>query len=276
MQEPINHGVLIGRKQTDFVAGQTAAGLVYEVRNPSGDWTQYLPPGEWQRGNRADSMSCVTFSALNSIETQEYAATGERVNYSDRWIAKMSERTKEGNYLYKVADAIRKYGLVKESSYPAPANPNWTFEEYMAEIPAALKTKLLAEGQEWLKTHKVEYEWLGYLTVPEFQKHLKHALLQVVIPGHAVEGFKQVQTITNFFDSYEPFAKQTPTANITDALKLVLTITNMPKNQTRPVKGKDGKTIWICTPCSNMEVLKERASIEGFELPADIPPASSL
>ena len=50
----------------------------------------------------------------------------------------------------------------------------------------------------------------------------------------------------------------------------------MPRNQTKVVNGKDGKTLWICTPYSKMEVLKERASIEGFELPADIPPAASL
>lgn len=47
-------------------------------------------------------------------------------------------------------------------------------------------------------------------------------------------------------------------------------------NQTKVVLGKDGKTVWICTPVSKMEVLNERAGVEGFEVPASIPPASTL
>lgn len=47
-------------------------------------------------------------------------------------------------------------------------------------------------------------------------------------------------------------------------------------NQTRVVLGQDGKTVWICTPVSKMDVLNERASVEGFEIPSPIPPASDL
>jgi murein DD-endopeptidase MepM/ murein hydrolase activator NlpD len=47
-------------------------------------------------------------------------------------------------------------------------------------------------------------------------------------------------------------------------------------NQTKVALGKDGKTVWICTPVSTMEVLKERAAVEGFDVPTPIPPTASL
>src|SRR3712207_6542899 len=94
--EFINHGVLEGRRDTDFVAGEEVGALPYEVRNETGDWTPFMPPGEWQASKKGDSMSCVTFSALNSIEAQEKFLTGNQVNYSDRWTAKRSGATPEG------------------------------------------------------------------------------------------------------------------------------------------------------------------------------------
>jgi murein DD-endopeptidase MepM/ murein hydrolase activator NlpD len=47
-------------------------------------------------------------------------------------------------------------------------------------------------------------------------------------------------------------------------------------NQTKVVLGKDGKTVFICTPVSKEIVLTERAGVEGFAIPNPIPPASSL
>ena len=61
----MNDGVLLGKRDSDFIAGV----LPYEERNPSGNWDAFLPPGEWQRVNGQETMACVTFSALNSIET---------------------------------------------------------------------------------------------------------------------------------------------------------------------------------------------------------------
>jgi hypothetical protein len=112
----INDGALLGRRDTDFVAGT----LPYEERNPAGDWEPYAPPGERQSSYKGDSMSCVSFSAINSIETQEKFLTGNQPNYSDRWTAKRSGTTRQGNYLWKVADTIRKEGLVLQEDYPTP------------------------------------------------------------------------------------------------------------------------------------------------------------
>src|SRR6185503_14551846 len=140
-----NFGVIEGRRARDFVGGV----LPYEVRNQSGNWTAWLPPGEWQK-QLVDTMACVTFSLLNCIETQEYFLTGKQINYSDRWIAMMSGTTPQGNYLGTVADTVRKYGLVKEESWPTP--PNYTWASYYELPPQAKMAELKAEGVEWLKT----------------------------------------------------------------------------------------------------------------------------
>ena len=105
-QPPQNHGVKLGRRPTDFIAGQ----IPYEVRNPSGDWTKFIPSGERQYNRTADSMSCVTFSLLNAIETYEKFWTGSSNNYSDRWTAKMSQTTVEGNWLWMVAETVKQFG----------------------------------------------------------------------------------------------------------------------------------------------------------------------
>jgi hypothetical protein len=255
----INHGVLEGKRETDYVAGA----LPYEERNSSGDWTQYNPPGERQYNAKADSMSCVTFSALNSIEMQEKLLTGTQPNYSDRWIAKMSGTTKEGNYLYKVADTIRQYGLVLEEDYPTPAT--YTFEEYHADIPEPLLTELKAKGQEWLKTHSIAYEWIDAYIVSELQKHLKHAPLQVVIPGHAIVEIDNMDSLMKYYDTYEPFIKQRAQNSITSALKIVLTVNNM--SNVKILKDENSPLLVIALPITNQEALKSLGMNFGITIP---------
>lgn len=225
MGEEINYGVILGQRPEDWVAGAIGA-LPYEVRLPSGQWKPHLPTAEKQR-NLLETMACVSFSACNCIETQEKHQTGKEVNYSDRWIAKMSGTTQNGNYLYKVGDTIRNYGMVLESDYPSTTNMTW--DQYYADIPPAKLEELKAKGKKWLekwdvKTEFIEGAGLGiWHTIKEdLIKHLKHAPLQVVIPGHAVMNF-YCEADVNYFDTYKPFEKKTPYTNIQTAYKYVLT-----------------------------------------------------
>ena len=50
--------------------------------------------------------------------------------------------------------------------------------------------------------------------------HLKHAPLQIVLPGHAVLNFFCEGDVIKYFDSYEPFLKQT--GAVYQALKIIL------------------------------------------------------
>lgn len=264
--EEINHGVLLGKRPEDWLAGSIGA-LTYEVRNPSGDWRPFLVTKEYQKGKQ-DSMSCVSFSAISAIEMQEKFLTGIENNYSDRWIAKMSGTTVDGNYLYKVGDAIRNLGLVKESSYPAP--PNFTFAEYHAEIPEGKKNELKAEGQEWLqkwdvKTEFIEGAGIGiwHTKKEDLMKHLKQAPIQIVIPGHAVVDIFCEADLVNYFDTYKPFEKKTPYSNIQTAYKLLLT----PKSMTNSLIVQNGSEYGIFDPATSEDGLITLMRNRGMNVP---------
>lgn len=224
MDEEINHGVLLGQRPQDYMAGAFTF-VSYEIRNPSGQWQPSLPIGERQRLG-FETMACVSFSACNSCETQVKYQTGIEENYSDRWIAKMSGTTAEGNYLYKVGDTIRKYGMVKESSYPTDKNMNWA--TYYQDIPPAKLAELIAEGKEWLKKWDVKTEFIEP-TKAEMLKHIKHAPLQIIKPGHAILNFFNEAEIVHYFDTYEPYQKTINYASVQAAYKYVLTPMEQPK-----------------------------------------------
>ena len=242
MEEVKNYGVILGQRDTDYVGGT----LPYKINNPSGDWTPYLPLEEWQRFESFDTMACVSFSALNVVETFYYFKTGQRKNFSDRFTAKMSNTTPSGNYLYKVADSIRKDGLVDESDYPTPTQFNW--ENYYSEIPIELKDK----GKKFLDEWQVNYEFID-VTRGSLLHHLKQSPIQVVIPGHAIMNFFTNDDVYKYFDQYAPFIKER-IEPFTSALKYVLGKKNMLKiignkqNGSQYICGKDEILHWIFSP----------------------------
>lgn len=255
MAEYIEHGVILGNRPEDWVAGAIGS-LSYEERNPSGDWRPYLVTKEYQKA-KEDSMSCVSFSACSAIEIQEKFLTGKESNYSDRWIAKMSGTTREGNFLYKVGDAVRNLGMVKEESYPAP--PNYTWEQYHADIPAAKLAELKKEGEQWKQKWDVKTEFINtsigmWITVKEdLMKHLKHAPLQIVKPGHAIVNIFCEEDLVRYFDTYKPFEKTLAYTQIQTAYKYVLTPKTMYTIKKVKINGTHG--VMIDTP-NGAQVLK--------------------
>lgn len=218
-----NQGVLDDRRDTDYAAGS----LPFEVRNASADWRPYVPTqGEVQYDRFTDVQGCVSFSLTNSLETQGKKMDGRTYNWADRFLAKMSGTTKNGNFLYKVADTVRQYGLVNETTYPTP--PDFTWDSYYADIPADVVAKGKAEFP-----FTIAYEWVyssgSILTdaqkMAALQRHLQHAPIQITIPGqnpiHAVVLVAIAGGKYYYYDSYAPFMKSmdTPPAS---ALKVVL------------------------------------------------------
>lgn len=216
----INHGVIEGRKDTDYVSGV----LPYFIRLPDGNWEKFAPPGARQWNSKGDNLSCVSHSDVESIQTQQKFLTGQAPKYSIRWVAKMSRTTKKGNRLDFVADAVRKYGLVPYEMYPDPQEP-WTWENYHADIPEPLMSQLLAEGQRWLQQWSVMYEWVDIYWggVENIKKQLMQAPLQVVIPGHAILEIRNLNDYFRYLDTYEPFIKEKPQNAISSAMKILLT-----------------------------------------------------
>lgn len=228
---PLQHGVVLGQRVDDYIAG--ASPIPYEVRVEDGDWTPYLPPGEFQSMPPLDVMACVTFSALNSIECQYKLLTGEDRNFSDRFTACMSGTTQQGNFLWKVGDSIRRDGLVDEVLWPWQGQTTW--EQYYTFPP----TQVIDIGRTFLAEWEVRYEWVP-VTPENLRYHLKQAPLQAVIPGHAVLHFYNEGDIQKYFDSYAPFKKKYDLPFLS-ALKLVLTKKkDMTEQEVRQLQALEG------------------------------------
>lgn len=223
MEEIKNYGVILGQRSTDWIAG-AVSGITFEERNPSGDWTPYLPKGEKQFSKFQDSMGCVSFSANNCIETQIKFLTGIEPNFSDRFLAKMSGTTQFGNYLYVVADTVRKVGLVNEEEWPVP--PDFTWDSFYSQIPQ----HIIDKGKDFLAQYDISYEFINDWSRENLMKQLKQSPLQVVIPGHAVMNFYTSLDVQRYFDTYEPFIKEWGTS-FNSVLKYVVTKKNMNKGE---------------------------------------------
>lgn len=165
---------LLTRKQLnpqDDIFGGISRNMGQEKMNEKADWSEWLPTNEKQSSASWDSMSCVSFSALNCIEILQKYIWGDNVNYSDRALAKLSGTTQSGNYLHIVADTIRNQGLVDEEYWPFEGN-SWA--EYMREIPEEVTSK----GEHFKAKYDVKYEFVQNRQIKDA---LKYAPLQTCV-----------------------------------------------------------------------------------------------
>jgi len=187
-----NRGLLLGKRETDYQLGSSP--VVKEVLNPSLNWKEWSPEHEIQAKKYYDTLSCVTYSALDAIEyifiyrlnkgqvsPQDVKWLQEKgyfqnglINFSERFTAILGETTSQGAYQYKVGDAIRKFGLIPESMFNAP------IEEVRSQAEFLDKTKITPEmytlGLEFVKRFPINYEWALNL-----KEGLKYAPLQVCV-----------------------------------------------------------------------------------------------
>lgn len=240
-----NHGFIAQPpRDTDYIAG--AVESIGSLDNQTGDWSDYLPADELQNGVYFDSMACVTFSALNSLETQvNYLLKASKLpqeaffylrdngylkdgtpNFSDRFIAKQSGTTPKGNSMVTVWDTVRKSGLIPEKDWtydPAQRIPPFDWSDYYTAIPQPLVDKAV----KFLDTFTVKYEWLvagGSATPKQYAEWLKAGPIQIATttcPGwgtgtvnacdlatnHAVLLYKVDEQGFHIFDHYKPFRK---------------------------------------------------------------------
>jgi len=144
------------------------SGLEKIVINEDGDYSDHLPIFERQYGKNFDSMACVSFSLLNVLETIIFCKYGYRVNFSDRYTAKMSQTSKDGNTFFAVAEAVRKYfGLLEQSVYPNEAS---SWDDFYIEIPVTL----IEKGKEIYKKFIFRREYFEP-TAEKIREHLKYS-----------------------------------------------------------------------------------------------------
>jgi hypothetical protein len=210
--DKLNRGVIMPKKVrvTDWVAG-AETGVSYVEVNLSGDWTTYLPTEEVQWLG-FETYACVSFAALNVIETQVNFMSARgliskstmqklrnwgffdengKFNCSDRFTAKVSGTkytgSSKGNGLTQVWDSIRHhddgsgFGLVPESMWPSKGVK--TVDEFYKEIPQ----EVLDFAKNIWEIFDFKYDWVvpGNCGIPDLnliKKHLKQTPLQVAAP----------------------------------------------------------------------------------------------
>lgn len=209
-----NLGYIPQIRPTDYLAGT----LPYQVVIPSGDWRPYLPQGENQYSQVADSMSCVSFSNNNAAEIS-LKQQGITVNFSDRFLAKLSNTTPQGNTFGVVADTARHFGRVDEEQWGIPNNFTW--DSFYQPVPEnVLKQAIFYDEQ---------YEFITDLSSLSLQYQLRQAPLQIAIPSpipnHAVVLVYVEGSTGYYFDSYPGstnYLKTVPINKISAALKLII------------------------------------------------------
>jgi len=125
---------------------------------------------------RFETWNCTGFDTLQCLERLEYVIIGKEVNYSDRWLGIVAGTGIGGNDPHKVAEAIRKHGLIPEQMLPWSEDLKNVNEYY--SFKGADEDKCRAEGKRWLETHKFLHEWVfkGSHSLEERAKRMIEAL----------------------------------------------------------------------------------------------------
>ena len=176
--------------EMDYMFGSTGLGLA--VRRENGDWRDILPTGERQRKG-VETMSCVAQSncKVSQIEFTEFMHTpgladddfkwleengyfddNGNINFSDRYLARLSGTTSRGNSLKRVADVSRKFGYVPEALWPHEEGMSWG--QYYESVPATVFNL----GREFAKRFPMKYEKVQR---NEFSEAIKRNPLQIAL-----------------------------------------------------------------------------------------------
>ena len=206
-----NTGVIVKFNPSDQFAGAESY-VVYEARNPSGDWDKYRPTDEWQRRRvngilGYDTMSCVTFSGIriicmqlqfmldNGLIPEDVVAQMHELGYIDQygklnfseWFSANTNGTTEehGNYLQAFWDGVRRDGLLPQGDGPS-------VNDFTKDTGGFLDlTKVTQEQRDKAKKFldlgfNALYQWVVASDAPNLQPtfayHLKQAPLHVLVP----------------------------------------------------------------------------------------------
>ena len=123
------------------------------------DWSEFFVRYENQSIPGFETFACTCFAITTQIEILEKRLYGVEKNYSDRWLAIVSDLDgTKGTDPQTVYDAIREYGLIPESMLPFNDDIN-TKKEYFS-FKGADREACYAEGKRWLEQNEVRHDWL--------------------------------------------------------------------------------------------------------------------
>jgi len=204
-------------KPEDWEFGSDNTILGKSVLQADGNWLKKDILKERQRKG-LETMGCVSWSLNNALEYIAKAKYGTEENFSDRFLAKLSNTTTSGNNFQTVCETRRKDGTVKEQSWPYPEDiVSWS------EFYKAIPKEVILEGQSSLNKYKFYHEWIDMTDWPAVENALKYSPIQIGVfawaqnskgeyyfPQGARHNHATLLVTPNkqVFDSYEPFIKQ--------------------------------------------------------------------
>jgi hypothetical protein len=142
----------------DFKRGDNKLGG--ELLMPGGHgWLPYLPQLEAQN-QFFETMHCGIFNTLNPIEAIAKIKWDLDWDKSERYSGVMGGVTPQGSSPHNVAESIRKFGVIDQTTLPWTSNLN-SFYEYSAPRPANRMLDLYGEeGRRWLRSYTFGHEWV--------------------------------------------------------------------------------------------------------------------
>lgn len=149
-----NYGLVIDEIQIgqDYILGGYGS-LGGTILQPDGNWTAYLPNNEEQFNGKIETLACASFGTLSALEILAKRLYGQSREWSDRFLAKASATTKQGNSPHKVAETLREKGAPNELDWPFP-NHISTWEEYYSDIPQRIYDLAIAFISEFAFKHE--------------------------------------------------------------------------------------------------------------------------
>ena len=223
--------------------------------NASRDWSASLPAFDNQSSpsTHSDAEDCISQSAVHCIEIMEFALTGKRVRYSPRALGKLSGTTPQGNSIQTVFATIQKYGLIPYDLWPDLETFTWA--DYYTDIPQ----NVIDAGKDFLSRFNVELK-----DTADLAKAPVWIGMNLGNTNHFVTQINETQ----YFDSYQPPVK-TINFPIISRHQIIISPKEI-MNQAKLVKSKHSPTIYVCYPIPSEGYLREKGSMEGFAVPADL------
>lgn len=261
-------GVLLGQSPTDWIAGGNSP-IKHDILVANKDWKPFKVAHEIQfnQAKLYDSEMCVTYSALktiakiltylrdNNLLSQEqltflkdYEIDG-MYNFAERFPGTLGETTAQGAYQYKVANAIKNFGLIPQSMFPLADN-------FQDNIDKKFITEAMYDkGKEFLKHFSVNYEWvdnlIDYLQFSPVQTTVRFAnydksediLAPSETPNHAVTGVYAITDYDEVEDTYYQTYKRYNPAFTFSHLAYYITLNNKTMDTIKFLKDNDKK--WV-------------------------------
>lgn len=180
-------GVLIGRGQFDWQAGANSP-IVHVALQEDGDWTKIKIPNEIQFNSNGkpspyDTSMCVSYngntdpieyiltrqielglvpqSKVQWLKDNGYFKDGV-LNFNERFIGSLGETNESGAYQYKVANAVKNYGMIPNDMFKLAD----TFKDNIDK--KFITQEMYDLGKEFTKRFKINYEWVEEKDVDEY------------------------------------------------------------------------------------------------------------